>query len=84
VEHGPLNVVPLADGYADLLVVHASCNMPRDETRRALTPGGRAFILKGTQMEALPAEPLFNGLCVNREARVLVTLTDGRIVCFGK
>ena len=41
---------------------------------------------RGTELwrHQLPAEPLFNGLCMNRDGRVFVTLTDGRIVCFGK
>ena len=58
VDSGPTNVIPLADNYADLLVVHASCNMPREEIMRALSPGGRAWILTDGAFAALPAKVL--------------------------
>ncbi len=33
--------------------------------------------------DTLPAEPLRNGLCVDRSGNIMVALRDGRLVCFG-
>jgi outer membrane protein assembly factor BamB len=33
--------------------------------------------------EALPVEPLRNGLCIDHSGNILVALRDGRVVCYG-
>lgn len=32
----------------------------------------------------LPCEPIFNGLCVDRDGQILVVLRDGGMLCYGK
>ncbi|MBI5723270.1 MAG: hypothetical protein HZA50_04880 [Planctomycetes bacterium] len=32
----------------------------------------------------LPCEPIFNGICVDRDGQIIVVLRDGGVACFGK
>jgi len=61
VDAGATNVIPLADNYADLLVVYADAGTPREEAMRALSPNGSGFILTDGALAALPAKALPDG-----------------------
>ena len=56
---------------------------------RVATDAWQVTVLDRTEGEErwhqpLPSEPLLNGVCLNRNGDILVTLTDGRIACFGR
>ncbi len=56
--HGRCDLIPFADNYVDLLVVHASCNMGREEMMRGLSPGGKGFVFSDGRLDALPDKTL--------------------------
>jgi len=34
--------------------------------------------------QSLPAQPLYNSICIARNGSISVAISDGRIICFGK
>jgi len=81
---GPQNRDTLAVVVAANAVV-AACELPArgDQDPRWVLTALASEDGRTMWQQQLPAEPLLNGLIVDRNGRVLVALKDGRVVCFG-
>lgn len=51
IEHGTLNVAPLADNYADLLIVGEDAQLPGSEVERVVSIGGSVLEMRGSEFE---------------------------------